>query len=572
MENQQVDKIRKDIADLIDIVEKLTNLLEHQSQESNLVMIASDLLGKISEKLPIKNDVISVEESGPGSSSTSVNQDGDVTLAGVTESSHSLIGNNSHIIVILDRQGSILSHNQFNEHFQIAGIVGKSTIFDYFSLEYQSQITDALEAVFHEGRSGDFESYAPSDKLWFMNHIGPLVENGRVVSAMIVSRDITQLKRTERKQEDNEQRFRRYFELSLVGIAITSIQKDWVEVNDRLCEIFGYKREELTKKTWGEITHPDDLANDVSQFERVLSGDIDGYSLDKRFIRGDGRVIHASIDVKCLRDPNGEVDYFVAMVQDITHRIEAEHQLRVQHEQLAHAGRISTMAEMASGLAHEINQPLSAIELSSFAAVKLLESPEFSNSQLCSILTSIENQATRAGNVVQRLRSFIRKEDSIRTRVNLFELICEVIAFVEHDLRVSQTQIETRLDEAVPLTNADPIQLQQVLVNLVRNAIDAMSDTPIDERILIFSLSSLSAEGVEVAVSDYGVGVNSLDQKNLFQAFFTTKKQGLGMGLAISRSIIEDHGGQLTAECNDEQGMTFRFTLPIAGVGIGTAE
>ncbi len=547
MENQRVDKIQNDVIALAEVIGQLTDRLEHDSTESNLVATASNLLGKISENLHTRNE----DHSENHQSSIE-----DVL---------------PHLIVIVDRQGTILSHNQINDQGQPSSATGKLTIFDFFSPNYQSQISDALNIAFHEGRAGGFESYAPREQSWFQNYIGPLLEEGRVTSAMLVSRDITQLKRIERMQRDSEQRFRRYFDLSLVGIAITSPQKSWMEVNDRLCEIFGYKREELTQKTWGEITHPDDLARDVYQFERVMRSEIDGYSMDKRFIRGDGQIIHASIDVKCLRDSQGEVDCFVAMVQDITRRIEAEHQLRIQHEQLAHAGRISTMAEMVSGLAHEINQPLSAIELSCFAAGKLLGSSEFSQSQLRSVLSSIEKQASRAGEVVQRVRGFIRKEDSIRTTVNLFELIQDVILFVEHDVRRSQTQVNSSLDESVPLTNADPIQLQQVLVNLVRNAIDAMSNTPVENRVVHVCLRSLSDRGVEVTVSDYGVGVDLHDLEKLFQAFFTTKDHGLGMGLAISRSIIEDHGGELNAECNDEQGMTFRFTLPTVGSDLAKA-
>ena len=153
----------------------------------------------------------------------------------------------------------------------------------------------------------------------------------------MLSRDITKRKQNEQKLRDSEARFRGYFELGLVGIAITSPEKGWVEVNDRLCEMFGYTRSELLQKTWPEITHADDLAKTVKQFERVLAGEIDGYWLEKRFIQKDGTVIYGSVDVKCLRLDDGSVDYFVVMIQDITDRklaVQASHEKQVQLDNL----------------------------------------------------------------------------------------------------------------------------------------------------------------------------------------------------------------------------------------------
>lgn len=139
--------------------------------------------------------------------------------------------------------------------------------------------------------------------------------------------DLSSYKEMEEQRFSAESRFRRYFEMSLIGMAVTSLDKNWIEVNDRLCEILGYPREELTQLTWEEITHPDDIASDVAQFERVLAGEIDGYEMDKRFIRKEGRIIHATISAKCVRNEVGNIEYFVAFVQDITDRKRAESEL-----------------------------------------------------------------------------------------------------------------------------------------------------------------------------------------------------------------------------------------------------
>src|SRR4051812_43080402 len=140
--------------------------------------------------------------------------------------------------------------------------------------------------------------------------------------------------RAEEQLRKSEERFRRYFELGLIGIAITSPSKGIVEVNDEICKILGYERSELLQLTWAELTHPDDLASDVEKFNRVLAGEIDGYSMDKRWIRKDGRLIDAAISVKCLRLPDGSIDYFVALLQDVTERKRAEEALRASEERL----------------------------------------------------------------------------------------------------------------------------------------------------------------------------------------------------------------------------------------------
>src|SRR5258707_1777551 len=144
-------------------------------------------------------------------------------------------------------------------------------------------------------------------------------------------------------------------------MAMTSPTKGILEVNDELCVMLGYERSELLKKTWAEMTHQDDLAADVTQFDRVTAGEIDGYTLDKRWIRKDGRVIDTIMSAKCLRRADGSVDYFVGLVQDITERKRSEEALRAAHAQLAHMARVSTMGELAASIAHEVNQPLTAI-------------------------------------------------------------------------------------------------------------------------------------------------------------------------------------------------------------------
>ena len=237
-------------------------------------------------------------------------------------------------ITVVDREGLITFINHVAPSVVMDDVVGKLSIYTYTDPIHHIRITQALQAAFEQCESTEYEVYCPIFDTWYVCRMGPMQSEGGVASAIILSRDITKRKKDEQALRDSEARFRGYFELGLIGISITSPEKGWVEVNDRLCEILGHTRSELLQKTWAEITHPDDLAEDVKQFERVLAGEIDGYSMEKRFIQKDGTVIHSSIDVKCLRLDDGKVDYFVEMIQDITDRKLSEEALRESEERL----------------------------------------------------------------------------------------------------------------------------------------------------------------------------------------------------------------------------------------------
>ena len=178
--------------------------------------------------------------------------------------------------------------------------------------------------------------------------------------------------RSEEALRASENRFRRYFDLGLIGMTITSPAKGCVEVNDELCRILGYERSELLQKTWAEMTHPDDLAGDVGQFNRVMAGEMDGYSMDKRWIRKDGRVIDSIMAAQCLRRADGSVDYFVGLVLDTSERKRAEEELRTAHTELARMMRLTTMGELAASIAHEVNQPLAAVVTNANASLRWL--------------------------------------------------------------------------------------------------------------------------------------------------------------------------------------------------------
>lgn len=258
---------------------------------------------------------------------------------------------------------------------------------------------------------------------------------------------------------------------------------------------------------------------------------------------------------------------FTAAVRDATDRKRAEKEAKRRLDELAHVGRVASMGEMASGLAHEINQPLTAIASYAEACLLMLKSKAGNTDLLRDSLEEISGQAQRAGAIVRRLRQFVKQAETERSRVDINSVVRSVLELLEHDISAHRIRLQLELDEQLPEVEIDRIQIDQVLVNLVLNAVDAMDSTEqADRELTIQTAKTSSEEALEVAVSDTGSGLTPEAADHLFDAFFTTKPGGMGLGLVISRSIIQAHRGRLWATANGDTGATFRFTLPIDNI------
>ncbi len=254
---------------------------------------------------------------------------------------------------------------------------------------------------------------------------------------------------------------------------------------------------------------------------------------------------------------------FTGIVRDLTEQHASRQALAEQREKLAHVGRLSTMGEMTASIAHEINQPLTAISMYAQAGMKLLERGG-AEERLKDALDKLNVQALRAGAVIERIQRFAKAQEGVRELVEINDLLKDLLKLAESDARLHDIQLALELGDALPLLYVDPIQIQQVALNLIRNAIDAMNEIGCRHGRTIHIRSSLvDAREVEVAVSDLGPGVAEDQVDLLFTPFHTTKRDGMGMGLSICRSIIEEHGGELRYVNNGHAGATFFFRLPI---------
>jgi C4-dicarboxylate-specific signal transduction histidine kinase len=254
----------------------------------------------------------------------------------------------------------------------------------------------------------------------------------------------------------------------------------------------------------------------------------------------------------------------IGVATDTTERRRAEWQSRRLLEELAQTGRISTLGEMASGLSHELNQPLAAIVAYVDACLELVESGKMDNQQLAVVLRSVSNQAERAGQIIHRLRKMIRRSQPVRAPMSVNDAVREIAALLESETRQADVTLELELSDGLPEAAADFLQVQQVIQHLVRNGLEAIADVPSDRRRLLIATGPTPAGDVEIAVRDLGRGLAGVAAENVFEPFFSTKSNGLGLGLSISRTIVEAHGGRIWMTSNATHGATARFTLPAA--------
>jgi C4-dicarboxylate-specific signal transduction histidine kinase len=253
----------------------------------------------------------------------------------------------------------------------------------------------------------------------------------------------------------------------------------------------------------------------------------------------------------------------LSLVLQSRRRRRAEIEALRRREELAHMTRVATMGELTASLAHEINQPLAAILSNAQAAQRLLSGGDDHRDQIREILADIVTDDQRAGEVIRRMRTLLRKGETNLTKLDVNELVGEVVGLVRGEMILQNVSLELELSHRRLLIHGDRVQLQQVLLNLMVNALDAMKETSGGNRRVIVHTKAIARDrSVEISVQDSGVGIPDEKPEEIFEPFYTTKPRGLGLGLAICRSIIQAHGGRLGSRNNSERGATFWFTLP----------
>jgi two-component system, LuxR family, sensor kinase FixL len=361
---------------------------------------------------------------------------------------------------------------------------------------------------------------------------------------------------------------RALFDAAVDGIVVADQRGVIAEFNKAAERLFGYAASEvLGRKINILMPEPDRSAHDgyVKHYLDTGEARIIGSGREVRGQRADGSTFPIALSVGEIEGGSGR--RFIGLIRDLSAQRAAEEEAYRLQNRLAHVGRFSLMGEMAAGLAHELNQPLSAIVNYSQAGRRLAEREDPAIASITDCLEKITEQAMRAGHIIDKLRDFLRKDDATKAELKLNDLVLSTLKLVEADARAEGIPIFTNLAEDLPVIRGDLIQLQQVLMNLTRNAVDAMRDSPNKDEGILIQTSRLDEDEVQVSVVDHGPGVSPQLAKSIFLPFVTTKRDGLGVGLAISRTIIRAHEGDLFCRRNPIGGAIFGFKLPAARRG-----
>jgi PAS domain S-box-containing protein len=385
------------------------------------------------------------------------------------------------------------------------------------------------------------------------------------------SSDLAELTRhlidSRRALQASEHRWWTIYEHSPVGIALVGASGAIRAANPAFRAMVGYSSEDICAVSLPRITPVEDRAPTQRRIDRLLAGEVAEYHVQRRFQRRDGSLVWANTSVALVP---GEVDaeqLLVVVAQDTTEQRRAEQALLRTRSELAQVSRVSTLGELTASIAHEINQPLAAIVANGHAALRWLTASPPDEAETRAAVTRIVRDANLAGNVIHRIRGFVRRRETQPTALDVDDVVHDVLDLVRGEAQSRRIELVHLRADGLPAVSADRVELQQVLLNLVMNGLEATTHAGSGHPATLRLTTHSDGRCVQVDVQDSGSGVDPAVRETLFDAFQTTKADGMGMGLAISRSIVESHGGRLWFTPNAVRGATFSFSLPVAGAG-----
>lgn len=507
----------------------------------------------------------------------------ELALSEVEEKQRLILGALLDNVVVLDMEGRIQYINHVSEGLDERDVLGSNWLM-WLDEPERMKAEQAMQQTFTSGDPTEIEYRAigaAGEMTWFRVKMARM-PRASAQKVVLIASDISASKRADEALRESEARYRGYFDQDMVGVAVTSLEKEWLDVNPAICNLLGYSREALFQKTWAEITHPDDLDLDVEHFNQVMSGKINGYRLEKRFIRADGQVVDIDLGVRCKRKPDGSVDYFMAMLSDISERKQAETELLRYRDQLealvqertAELEIAKEQAESANRaksdflavMSHEIRTPLNGV----LGLTQLTLQTKLNEKQteyLTHVLASGEALLTIINDILDFSKIESGKFEIESIDFDLDDVLRSLANLVAFKAQEKGLELVFNTSPDVPrLMVGDPGRFRQIILNLVTNAIKFT-----DAGVIVLKATVLEkTDGyalLEFSVRDTGIGLSQDEISQLFQPFYqvdssTSRKHGgTGLGLTICKRLISMMNGEIRVESQPGKGTIFSFTV-----------
>jgi PAS domain S-box-containing protein len=471
---------------------------------------------------------------------------------------------------MVDASGTVLSVNAFGAKqlgYRVDELVGQSVFNVFFEEDRAFVRKNVAVCTENPDQTHGWEVRKirkDGTVLWVRENAKAVRRPGNRLIVLIACEDITERKRAEDALRQSEMYLAEAQRLSHTGSFGWRVASGDIVWSEQTFRIFEYER---TKTPSVELilqrTHPEERAL-VGRFLERVSREAKDWEQERRLLMPDGSVKHIHAVARAVKDARGHLE-FLGAIMDVTAARRAEAELNLARAELAHVTRVTTMGELTATIAHEVNQPLTGVVTSGNACLRWLAAEPPNLEAAKRSVERMINDGSRASEVISRIRAMVRKSPARKHELSINDTLAEVITLIRGEVLRNSIALRTELADDLPPVLGDRIQLQQVILNLIVNAIDAMSGVSQPHRELSVASAKDGANGVLVTVRDSGTGLDQSSLDRLFEPFYTTKAAGMGMGLAISRTIIEAHGGKLWAAPNEPRGAMFRFRLPSDG-------
>jgi len=350
-----------------------------------------------------------------------------------------------------------------------------------------------------------------------------------------------------REIQESEERFRSTFEQAAVGMAHVAPDGKWLYVNEKICHILEYKREELLEKTFRDITYGEDILKGERAADKIMAGELDDYSAEKRYVKSDGSLLWVNVNISLVRKSTGQPKYFIYVIKDISDRKKAE-------EELAHKKRLAEMGEMSAHIAHDIRSPLHTIAL----AYDYLQADSTHSKKVMEALDCLGDGIENLTSIVTDLLDFGRKDTLNKESLDLNELIRTALWKVRSVVNQKNIKVIEKLDKKNPQLHTDKVKVRRVLSNVMDNAIHSM-----DEGGMLTVSTGHNGNEMNIVISDTGSGIAAENMDNIFKPFFTTKSRGTGLGMSIVKHYVELHKGTVSLHSEIGKGTTVTMSLPV---------